>query len=252
MAGRRGTQTLAMLLGAMLATFVGAMDCTAQALAKFDRIVATSQTAQACIKRAAESGNYDLLKVHTSLTNPSLIDGEMVEDERFITPQELEQLKAWRTEISPCRRQLFEGVVSEAPDIQLFMINAEIKSTERYKELIEGKITWGQYNSQIVKWLPEFRAEYTSLLTPLAQAAKEERSALKAKGPSVGATIAQAAPVDKDAGKKAALTDTGRQIFSGLFQLAKLAVEIEAISAANRPVVTTCNSYRSTTTCVSH
>ena len=241
-----------LLLTVAISGVVGVLQCNAQAAAKYARLIASFQSGQSCIKRAADGTRYAALKAHTSLISPLLIDGVMISDEQYITPTELEQLKAWRADLSVCKRQIFEGFVSEMPDLQLAMINQEVKSVERVRDLASGKMSWGQYNSDLIRAIPEMRADTNRLLMPLAQAAQAEQVAQARNQPGSPPSVARSVPSERETGSRSALPETVRQIGSGLLALAKLAVEIDAISAANRPVFTSCSRLGPTTNCVTH
>ena len=93
------------------------------------------------------------------------MSGAMANDKRYATREEIALIKQRHEELEPCKRKVFEGVVSIFPDLQLLLINTEIEGEKNTKKpLIERKITWGQYNQNILKSVEALRTEFQPII----------------------------------------------------------------------------------------
>ena len=146
-------KTLSILVGIFLSVGLASRATNAQIQTQnqINETTVILQQAKLCLTKTANSGKYDALKLHTNLDDPKLINGAMATDERYATREEAVLIKQRHEELEPCKRKLFDGLASIYPDLQLVLINIEIEGKRNTKSLIERKITWGQFNQNLLK-----------------------------------------------------------------------------------------------------
>ena len=176
---------------------------------------AARNDARSCLTRILSETDYSILKQHTNIEHPELINSEMFKDSALASVDEMIAFKKLKDQIEPCKLKMIASYSAFAPDLQIAFINVEIKSKRYSVELLNRKITWGKYNERLVENLGTFVKDATpALLRIRDNIALEERQAAIAR----------------------------QQAIQGLSILAGIALDLHAIAEANRPVYTTCQS----------
>ena len=188
-------------------------------------IAEVGQDARSCVSSIASKPEYSILKSSTNIEKPQFINADMISNRNFATKEEAIAFKNLHDEVGPCKRRIFEGAVALAPDLQLILIKSEIKGTQNVSNLINRKITWGQFNQNVVQFIGNLNVETRPIMQRLqARVNLEERQAAIAR----------------------------QQALQALGILADTALTLHAISEANRPVITNCTDNRlGTINCVS-
>jgi len=230
------------------------------AKAKLESMINAGLSGENCLKNLAISGQYNSLKAHTSLVTIRYIDGPMISDPATASEREVQEMKAWFPEVEKCKRVFFEDTVDSIPELQLWMIDAEIKSAAVVNDLASRKITWGQYNSRLVALATQGLPEVQKIIEPYAALAKLEgtqriaptqKPPLTATRSSGTQNVTQHTPeeITLSLAKQRARAEMGKQVVGGIFELGKLLLELAAVNAISQPKTTTCTSYGNTTTC---
>lgn len=230
------------------------------AKAKLERLSTAGLSGENCLKNLAISGQYNSLKAHTSLVTIRYIDGPMISDPAMASEREVQEMKAWFPEVEKCKRIMFEDTVDSIPELQLWMIDAEIKSAAVVNELASRKITWGQYNSRLVALVTQGLPQFQKIIEPYAALAKLEGNhrivptqipPLATAKSSGNQSLTQHTPeeIPLALAKQRARAEMGKQVVGGIFELGKLLLELAAVNAISQPKTTTCTSYGNTTTC---
>ena len=176
-------------------------------------IVSAANDTRSCVSAIASKAEYSSLRAHTNIERPELINAEMVMDKSFVTPDEARALKNLVDEYFPCKKKLFETMITSAPDLQIPLIRVEIAARANVNKLINKKITWGQFNTATVNYNANLIKEISPALQRIQQNINlEERQAAIQR----------------------------QQAIALLGVLADTAVSLHAIAEANRPVYTSC------------
>lgn len=176
-------------------------------------IVSVGNEAKSCVSAVASKPEYASIRSHTNIEHPHLINAEMVSDKSYPTPEEAIAVKNLADEYFPCKKKLFDTMITTAPDLQIPLIKVEIAARKNINQLINRKITWGQFNTNSVNYNTTVMKEAAPALQRLQRniALEEHQAAMQRQ-----------------------------QAIALLAVLANTALELHAIAEANRPVYTSC------------
>lgn len=176
-------------------------------------ITGVASETKSCVNAVSSKPEYASLRTHTNIDRPELINAEMVMDKNYATPDEAVALKSLIEEYFPCKNKMFEAMITTAPDLQIPLIRIEIAARNNVNQLINKKITWGQFNTNTVNYN--------------ANLIKEAAPALQRIQRSINLEERQA-------------TMQRQQAIALLAVLADTAINLHGIAEANRPVHTSC------------
>ena len=177
-------------------------------------VAGAGQDARSCVTSIAGNSKYGILKNHTNIEHPEFITADMTLDKNFATTEEALAFKSLTDEFLPCKIKFFETLSATAPDLQLILIKAEIRGKNNISGLVNKKISWGLFNKNVVNNTARFLDESRPALQRLqARINIEQRQAAIAR----------------------------QQALQALAILADTALTLNAISEANRPILTTCS-----------
>ena len=114
---------------------------------------------QACIAPALNSGKYENIKLHTSFNHLNEITHEQLTDNRYISRDEFNELKAFHAEVKPCKEKFFNDYGNLFPGIKLALVKLETRGLKSNKALLERSITWGQWNQNKFSNIDQFKQE---------------------------------------------------------------------------------------------
>jgi hypothetical protein len=185
-----------------------------------------SEKANACIATITSNSAYQPILQHTPLDariNPTLIQ---LADRGFATEDEIPVIITIHNEMASCREQLIETAMPVLPGIIPIFVYHESDIT--VVDLMEKKITWGDYNKQKVRLRDDTMEKARLALTQLQRDLEASHNA----------EILQRQVA------LAALSDWA-------VQQQALAQRQQLINSLNRPVVTSCSSAGAFVRCVS-
>lgn len=187
-----------------------------------------SEKANICIATITSNPAYEPILQHTPLdgrTSPTL---SQLADRSFATEEHASIIITIHNEMAVCREQLIEASMPVLPGIIPIFVRYYHESDINLVDLMERKITWGDYNKQKVRLRDENMDKARIALTQLQR--------------------------DLEASHNAELLQ--QQI--ALASLSNWAVQQQAlvqrqqlINSLNRPVVTSCSSAGTFVRCVS-
>lgn len=177
------------------------------------QVSSVTNEARSCVSNVANRPQYAGIRSHTNIENPQNITAEMTLDPSYITPEDAVAMKSLMDEYFPCKKKAFEVMTTTAPDLQIPLIKVEIASRKNVNQLVNRKITWGQFNKNTIG--------YNSVVL------KEAAPALQRIQKQINLEERQAA-IQR------------QQAIALLAVLADTAITLNAIAEANRPVHTSC------------
>lgn len=198
--------------------------CATQAQRQFQAIKASNQTnaaqLMACSTEVYNSSDYDLLRAHIPL---SIYDAtlEQLSDSNLASPAEIKALFTVHPRLQECRKAFLTATSQTEPGLVPIVTTLLTKNEDDLVTLTQRKISWGEYVHRI-------RDRMT-----------ETQTALQAEDRRVVAGLQQEHQAEVAHRQRAAEA------------LAAWAQTQQAINAANRPVVTNCNTFGNSVNCVS-
>jgi len=208
-----------------LAIIVAALctSCSTTAQRKGQAIRENSQLASStllrCIRTVYDSADYAPLRAHIPAP-PSPFSLELLTDTAFATDDEIKALFAVHPKVNACRQHQLDQIMQQTPSFVPIMASTYSRNEDALIGLIQKQTTWGAYARQIKANQEELRAKLVS------------------EGQRIDAGLEQSHEADLARRQAAA---------NAVAQFVETAAEINALS---RPVVTTCNAYGNSATCV--
>jgi hypothetical protein len=128
----------------------------------------TAATAQDCQQRMLASAEYQALRGKLPPielgTLPSL---EQQADKTRATAEEARLVKAFHQKyVGPCRQEGMQYWSRTNPAAAAVLSESFTRSDASYLALVEGKITWGEYNKQVLALRNDTRAKLLALPPP--------------------------------------------------------------------------------------
>lgn len=172
-----------------------------------------------CVQAVYNSPDFAPLRQHfPGLHSQATL--EQLTDPSFATDDEIKAIFAEHPKMSACRQQELDQFMKETPTFVPILASLYSRSEDAMIGLIGKKTTWGDYMRQ-VKALTE-----------------DSRTQLVAEGQRIDANLERSHEAELASRRAAA---------NAITQFAQTQA---AINALNRPVVTTCNSYGNSASCV--
>jgi hypothetical protein len=176
-------------------------------------------TLNACIRPVYESQDFAPLRSHIPAP-PGQFTLEQLTDTTFATDDEIKAFFAVHPKVVACRQQYLDVIVQETPTFVPPMASFFSRTEDALIGLIRKKTTWGDYIRQVKTGQEELRAELVS------------------EGRMIDANLARSNEMELARRQAAA---------NAIAHFVETAAEINAL---NRPVVTTCNAYGNSATCI--
>lgn len=180
---------------------------------------AAVSTLNICMQAVYDSPEVAPLRAHIPAPR-SQATLEQQTDPAFATDEEIKALFAEHPKANACRQQELDRLVQQTPSVVPILANGFSHIEQAMIGLVQKRTTWGEYTRQ-VKSIVE-----------------ETRGRLAAEGQRIDANLEQSHEAEL-ARRQAAI--------NAIAQFAETEI---AIAALNRPVVTTCNAYGNSATCV--
>jgi hypothetical protein len=170
-----------------------------------------SATLNRCIRALYDSADYAPLRAHIPAP-PSQTTLEQLADPAFATDDEIKALFAVHPKANACRQQELDQLMQQTPTFVPILASAFGRGEDALLGLIQKQTTWGAYMRQL--------------------------KAIVSEGKRIDANLAQSHEAELARRQAAA---------NAIAQFVQTAAEITALS---RPVVTTCNAYGNSATCI--
>ena len=210
-----------------LAIIVAALctSCSTTAQRKEQAIRENSQLASStlhrCIRAVYDSADYAPLRAHIPAP-PSSFTLELLTDPAFATDDEIRALFAVHPKVNACRQEQLDQIMQQTRSFVPIMASAYSRNEDALIGLIQQQTTWGAYARQVKANQEELRAKLVS------------------EGQRIDAGLQKSHEAELARRQAAA---------NAIAQFVETAAEINALS---RPIVTNCNAYGNSATCVTH
>jgi hypothetical protein len=217
----RTTRVYRTLLAALI---VGGCATAAQRQAQQAGVATREAAAQskACIAAVIAKPEYAPLAAHTPDPTTGQLTMAQLTDESLISPAQAKLFGARHDDLNPCKAHLLNSLSTARPDIVPILASEYAKGTALAVQLVERKITWGE-------WGRQGQAISSDTRQQLAAADRQWSAELKASH--------QAELAEREAAADALLQWSAQQ---------------QMINAINRPVVTNCNRFGSSVNCTTY
>lgn len=174
-----------------------------------------------CIQTVYDSQEYAPLRPH--IPGPhAQATLEQQTDSAFATDEEIKALFAEHPKANACRQQLLDQLMQQTPTFVPILASAFSRIEDAMVGLIRKQTTWGDYTRQVKSIIEAMRGQ------------------LVTEGQRIDANLERSHEAELARRQAAANA------------IAQFAQTQAAINALNRPVVTTCNAYGNSATCVTH
>jgi len=214
------------LLSVLLAGCLTAAQRQVVAIAQVAK--AQNEKTMACLQKITTNPAYEPLAKHAPLDsriNPTLTQ---LSDRSVTTDDEIQLINIIHNEIASCREQAIEGLMPVLPGIIPIIVRGYHEGDLITVDLMERKITWGEYNKQKVRLRDETMEKARLALMQLERDFQASHNAEVLQRQVAFATLSNWA-----------------------IQQQALVQRQQAINALTRPLVTSCSSFRYTVRCVS-
>lgn len=212
-------------LAVLITTATICTACTTGAQRKAQAIRENSHLAIAnmniCVQTVYDSPDFAPLRAH--IPGPhSQATLEQQTDPAFATDEEIKALFAEHPKANACRQQLLDQLVQQTPTFVPILASAYSRIEDGMIGLVQKQTTWGDYTRQVKSITETMRGQ------------------LVTEGQRIDANLERSHEAELARRQAAANA------------IAQFAQTQAAINALNRPVVTTCNAYGNSATCVTH
>jgi hypothetical protein len=106
----------------------------------------TDAFGRACIQKAADKPEYAPLKSKTVLSLDSQIPLQMLNDKTSPNKQEIALLYRVYGDLQDCRKIFLDGASKTHPLILLTLVEGYANSNKLWAQTTAGRLTWGQFN----------------------------------------------------------------------------------------------------------
>ena len=213
-------------------TLVGCMETGAQT--EVSRMKSELSNANAaskeCLDSAFEKPQYSSIraKSYFSTTNQSW-PLPMLNDETLPSKEQIKQLYALYSDIQECRKIILDGASKTHPLLVMAWVQTFSESDRLWSEFTKGKTTWGKFNEARKNAAVEAQSRWMQAAAQINGQLQNQHQGEVEQRQRAAAAFSQWAA-----------------------QQQALALQQQAINAANRPRTINCNYFGSTATCNSN
>lgn len=189
----------------------------------------TSATGQACIQNISDNPVYAPLKLKTSLDFNPQYSLQMLNDKASPNKQEISLLYRVYGDIQECRKIALDGASKTHPLILLTYVETFSDSDKLWAQVTAGRLTWGQFN--------QGRKDITT---------QGQEKMIQANA-QIGSQLQNQNQAELEQRQRAAAA-----FQQWTHQQQQIAVQQQAVAAANRPRVINCDYYGNSAQCTSN
>ncbi len=113
-----------------------------------------------CNDAVYSSPEFDLLRAHLPMSFHAPPTLEQTLDQHFATDAEIKEMLIFHSKLEACRLTALQRLTTTQPTIAPIFRAADDKNANALTDLIEKKLTWGDYEVRLVKIRSEFDLAY--------------------------------------------------------------------------------------------